>query len=256
MAAVREAGDAFDTFNIDLMYALPGQSLSALQHDLDTALGLSPPHLSIYHLTIEPNTWFERHPPSLPEDDEAFDMLDIITQGSAEQGMSRYEVSAYAQKGHACWHNTNYWQFGDYLGIGAGAHSKISFPHRVMRLIRYREPALYQKQAMAGQAVSQGHEVARKDLAFEFALNAFRLKDGFALSDFSARTGLPLSAIEATLVQAEHKGLIEAVDQRVRPTERGFDFLNDLVELFLPPEGKAGVPPGVAEHALVYRPNQ
>jgi oxygen-independent coproporphyrinogen-3 oxidase len=170
--------------------------------------------------------------------------------------MSRYEVSAYAQKGHACWHNTNYWQFGDYLGIGAGAHSKISFPHRVMRLIRYREPALYQKQAMAGQAVSQGHEVARKDLAFEFALNAFRLKDGFALSDFSARTGLPLSAIEATLVQAEHKGLIEAVDQRVRPTERGFDFLNDLVELFLPPEGKAAVPPGVAEHALVYRPNQ
>jgi oxygen-independent coproporphyrinogen-3 oxidase len=125
-----------------------------------------------------------------------------------------------------------------------------------MRLIRYREPALYQKQAMAGQAVSQGHEVARKDLAFEFALNAFRLKDGFALSDFSARTGLPLSAIEATLVQAEHKGLIESVDQRVRPTERGFDFLNDLVELFLPPEGKAAVPPGVAEHALVFRPNQ
>ena len=256
MAAVREAAEAFDTFNIDLMYALPGQSLSALQHDLDTALGLAPPHLSIYHLTIEPNTWFERHPPSLPEEDEAFDMLDIITQGTAEQGMARYEVSAYAQKGHACWHNTNYWQFGDYLGIGAGAHSKISFPHRVLRLIRYREPALYQKQAMSGQAVSQGHEVARRDLAFEFALNAFRLKNGFALSDFSVRTGLPLSAIEAPLAQAQNKGLIEQVGQRVLPTERGFDFLNDLMELFLPPEGKTAVTPGATAQTLVFKPNQ
>jgi len=125
-----------------------------------------------------------------------------------------------------------------------------------LRLIRYREPALYLKQAMAGQAVSQGHEVARKDLAFEFALNAFRLKDGFALGDFSARTGLPLSAIEATLAQAEQKGLIVSVGQRVMASERGFDFLNDLVELFLPPEGKTSVTPGGTEQALVFRPNQ
>ena len=254
VAAVQEAAQAFDTFNIDLMYALPGQTLSALQHDLDTALGLSPPHLSIYHLTIEPNTWFERHPPVLPPEDEAFDMLDMITQGTAEQGMARYEVSAYAQRGHACWHNTNYWQFGDYLGIGAGAHSKISFPHRVLRLVRYRDPALYQKQAMLGQAVSQGNEVARKDLAFEFALNAFRLKSGFALSDFSARTGLPLSAIEPALAQAQQRGLIEQVDQRVKPSERGFDFLNDLVELFLPPDGTTTAASAAQEQPLVFKP--
>jgi oxygen-independent coproporphyrinogen-3 oxidase len=190
----------------------------------------------------------------LPAEDEAFDMLDMITQGTAEQGMARYEVSAYAQRGHACWHNTNYWQFGDYLGIGAGAHSKISFPHRVLRLIRYREPALYMKQAMQGQAVSQGHEVGRKDLAFEFALNAFRLKAGFALGDFSARTGLPLSSVEPALAQAQQRGLIERIDQRVKPTERGFDFLNDLVALFLPPEGPPKTLSNASEQALVFKP--
>ena len=256
-AAVEEAAKAFDTFNIDLMYALPGQSMAQLDADVSRALSLKPPHLSIYHLTIEPNTFFAKHPPAdLPIEDTAYDMLDHISDKTQAQGLQRYEVSAYAQAGHRCWHNTNYWQFGDYLGIGAGAHSKISFPHRVLRLIRYREPALYLKQAMAGQAVSQGHEVARKDLAFEFALNAFRLKDGFALNDFNARTGLPLSAIEAPLAQAQDKGLIAQLGQRVLPTQRGFDFLNDLVELFLPPDAKTDVPPVVTEQALVFRPNQ
>ncbi|NBX54579.1 MAG: oxygen-independent coproporphyrinogen III oxidase-like protein [Betaproteobacteria bacterium] len=255
VAAVQEAAQAFETFNIDLMYALPGQTLSALQHDLDTALGLAPPHLSIYHLTIEPNTWFERHPPALPAEDEAYDMLDMITQVTAEQGLSRYEVSAYARRGHACWHNTNYWQFGDYLGIGAGAHSKISFPHRVLRLIRYREPALYMKQAMRGQAVSQGREVKRQDLAFEFALNAFRLAAGFALGDFSARTGLPLSSLEPALAQALQQGLIERFEQRIKPSERGFDFLNDLVSLFLPPEDKPPAGSIGNAQAMVFKPN-
>jgi len=148
-------------------------------------------------------------------------------------GMERYEVSAYAKPGHRCWHNTNYWQFGDYLGIGAGAHSKLSFPHRVVRQVRFRDPRLYMDNALAGQAIAQDEEVARADLPFEFMLNALRLRDGFTLAQFRERTGLPLSAIEPALQEAERKGLIQRDPAQVRPTERGFDFLSDLQELFL-----------------------
>jgi oxygen-independent coproporphyrinogen-3 oxidase len=147
--------------------------------------------------------------------------------------MDRYEISAYARPGHRCWHNLNYWSFGDYLGIGAGAHSKLSFAHRVVRQVRYREPRLYMDNALAGQAVAQDDEVARADLPFEYMLNALRLKEGFALQDFADRTGLPLSAIQQGLNEAEQKGLIERDFARVRPTERGFDFLSDLQALFL-----------------------
>ena len=143
-------------------------------------------------------------------------------------------MSAYAQSDHRCWHNLNYWQFGDYLGIGAGAHSKLSFAHRVIRQVRYREPKLYMDQALAGQAVAQSDEVARKDLPFEFMLNALRLREGFELAQFSERTGLPLSAIQKALAEAEAKGLVTRDFQRVTPTERGFDFLSDLQEIFLP----------------------
>ena len=142
LAAVNEAAQVFDTFNLDLMYALPGQTLAQLGDDVDTALSFAPPHLSIYHLTIEPNTLFAKHPPALPEDDDAYAMMDRITERTALAGLGRYEVSAYARPGHACAHNLNYWQFGDYLGIGAGAHSKLSFAHRVVRQVRYREPQL------------------------------------------------------------------------------------------------------------------
>lgn len=234
LAAVEEAAQAFDTFNLDLMYALPGQTPAQLDEDLHTALALQPPHISIYHLTIEPNTVFAKHPPVIPEDDIAYAMLDRITELTGVAGMQRYEVSAYAKPGHRCWHNLNYWQFGDYLGIGAGAHSKLSFAHRVLRQVRYREPALYMQHASAGQAISQSDEVARADLPFEFMLNALRLKDGFALPDFSARTGLPLTAIQAGLAAAQSQGLIERDFARVWPTERGFDFLSDLQSLFLP----------------------
>ena len=235
LAAVREAAAAFDTFNIDLMYALPGQTLTQLDEDLDQALALKPPHLSIYHLTLEPNTLFAKYPPKgMPEDDDAYAMLDRITERTAQVGLQRYEVSAYAQSDHRCWHNLNYWQFGDYLGIGAGAHSKLSFAHRVIRQVRYREPKLYMDQALAGQAVSQSDEVARKDLPFEFMLNALRLREGFELAQFSERTGLPLSAIQKALAEAEAKGLVTRDFQRVTPTERGFDFLSDLQEIFLP----------------------
>ena len=235
LAAVHEAAAAFDTFNIDLMYALPGQTLTQLDEDLDQALALKPPHLSIYHLTLEPNTLFAKYPPKgMPEDDDAYAMLDRITERTAQVGLQRYEVSAYAQSDHRCWHNLNYWQFGDYLGIGAGAHSKLSFAHRVIRQVRYREPKLYMDQALAGQAVAQSDEVARKDLPFEFMLNALRLREGFELAQFSERTGLPLSAIQKALAEAEAKGLVTRDFQRVTPTERGFDFLSDLQEIFLP----------------------
>ena len=233
IAAVEEAAQAFDTFNLDLMYALPGQTPGQLDADLTQALALAPPHISIYHLTIEPNTYFAKFPPAVPEEDAAYAMLDRITERVGAAGLARYEVSAYARPGHRCWHNLNYWEFGDYLGIGAGAHSKLSFAHRVVRQVRYREPKLYMDNALAGQAVAQDDEVARADLPFEFMLNALRLKDGFALQQFSERTGLPVTAIQQGLDEAEKKGLIERDFARVKPTARGFDFLSDLQALFL-----------------------
>jgi oxygen-independent coproporphyrinogen-3 oxidase len=237
-AAVAEAREAFDTFNIDLMYALPGQTTAHLADELDTALAFAPPHLSIYHLTVEPNTVFASKPPVLPDDDTGSDMLDLITERTAAVGLQRYEVSAFAQPGHRCAHNLNYWEFGDYLGIGAGAHGKLSFPHRVLRQVRWREPAAYMQHALAGNAVSNAHEVKRRDLPFEFMLNALRLREGFELARFGERTGLPLSAVEAALARAQQRGLLghDAATGIVRPTARGFDFLSDLQSLFLPPE--------------------
>lgn len=235
-AAIDEARDAFDTFNIDLMYALPGQTLAQLQADLDTALSFAPPHLSIYHLTIEPNTRFAVETPrNLPDDDLASDMLDMIAERTAAIGLARYEVSAFARPGHRCRHNLNYWQFGDYLGLGAGAHGKLSYPHRVVRQVRWREPMSYIEKALAGQAMSNDDEVPRAQLPFEFMLNALRLRKGFALADFTARTGLALTAIAKPLDEAERRGLIERDFTRVWPTARGFDFLSDLQSLFLPP---------------------
>nr|WP_297357764.1 radical SAM family heme chaperone HemW [uncultured Caldimonas sp.] len=233
LAAIEEAAHCFDTFNLDLMYALPGQSLAQCEADLRQALAFSPPHLSVYHLTLEPNTYFAKFPPVVPDDDTASDMLDLITETTAAAGLERYEVSAYARAGHACEHNLNYWRFGDYLGIGAGAHGKLSFPHRVLRQVRFREPARYMESALAGRPVAQEDEVARDDLPFEFMLNALRLKEGFELARFTERTGLPLSAIEAGLEAAESRGFIVRDWQRVRPTARGFDFLSDLQALFL-----------------------
>ena len=236
-AAIDEASACFDTFNIDLMYALPGQTLTALQADLDEALSFAPPHLSIYHLTIEPNTVFATRPPAaLPDDDLASEMLDLISERTAAQGLQRYEVSAFARPGHRCGHNLNYWQFGDYLGIGAGAHGKLSFPHRVLRQVRWREPAAYMTHALAGNAVSKEHEVARRDLPFEYMLGALRLREGFELARYTERTGLPLSSLSPALAQAEERGLIErdALAGTLKPTVRGFDFLSDLQALFLP----------------------
>lgn len=262
--AIAEAAINFEAFNLDIMYALPDQTLEQCAQDIRIALSFNPPHISIYHLTIEPNTYFAKFPPAVPEDDTAYDMLDRITELTAEHGMARYEVSAFAKKGFQCWHNTNYWQFGDYLGIGAGAHSKISFAHRVVRQVRARDPALYMDKALGvvstasasavapsgvaslspsgavitadtapHGAVVQDLEVTRADLPFEYMLNALRLTGGFKLQDFSDRTGLAITAIQKGLAEAESKGLIERDFVSVRPTTRGMDFLSDLQSLFL-----------------------
>ncbi|HWH84785.1 MAG TPA: radical SAM family heme chaperone HemW [Burkholderiaceae bacterium] len=237
-AAIDEARAAFDTFNIDLMYALPGQTLAEFDADLAQALAFEPPHLSVYQLTLEPNTVFAKYPPAgsdaLPDDDTAFEMLDRIVERTAAAGLERYEVSAFARPAHRCAHNLNYWAFGDYLGLGAGAHSKLSFPHRVVRQVRVREPQSYMARALAGHAIAQHDEVAREQLPFEFMLNATRLKDGFELARFSERTGLSLNALQRGLDAAERQGLIERDFARVWPSARGFDFLSDLQALFLP----------------------
>lgn len=234
LAAIGEAAQAFETFNIDLMYALPGQTLAELDLELTTALHFEPPHLSVYHLTIEPNTRFATAPPSgLPDADLASEMLDLITARTGGVEMERYEVSAYARAGHRCAHNLNYWQFGDYLGIGAGAHSKLSFPHRVLRQVRWREPAAYMSKAGEGAAVSNENEVTRAELPFEFMLNALRLREGVPMQSFLERTGLPPSSIAKALAQARAQGLLEADPARIAATPRGFDFLNDLQALFL-----------------------
>ena len=233
-AALQEAARAFETFNLDLMYALPGQTLAQLEQDVRTALSFAPPHLSIYHLTIEPNTVFAKFPPKVPDEDTAWAMLDRITELTAPAGLDRYEVSAYARAGHRCTHNLNYWQFGDYLGIGAGAHGKLSFAHRIVRQVRHRQPELYMDKALAGDAVAQEHEVARRDLPFEYMLNVLRLKGGFTLQHYVETTGLPPSTVQASLQKAQHQGWLEQDGAHWRPTARGFDFLSDLQQLFLP----------------------
>ncbi len=236
-AAIDEARDAFDTFNIDLMFALPGQTIAEAHDDLARVLGYAPPHLSLYHLTIEANTVFASRPPSgmdaLPPDDDAFEMLDNALAQTTAAGLQRYEVSAYARAGHRCMHNLNYWAFGDYLGIGAGAHSKLTYPHRVIRQTRLRSPVPYMVQALGGSALSQEAEVPRHELGFEFILNALRLTEGFEIARFHERTGLPLHAIELGLQAAEQKSLITRNFERIAPTARGTDFLSDLQALFL-----------------------
>jgi oxygen-independent coproporphyrinogen-3 oxidase len=234
LAAVSEAARCFETFNIDLMYALPGQNMQDLARDLEQALSFSPPHLSVYHLTIEPNTVYAKFPPQgLPDEDLAYEMLDLITERTGQAGLGRYEVSAFARAGHRCEHNLNYWQFGDYLGLGAGAHGKLSFAHRIMRTVRWREPQRYMEGALGGQALAQADEVRRADLSFEFMLNALRLRDGFDLSMYTERTGLPISSVQEALIQAEQKGLVQIIGKQLRPTELGFDFLSELQALFL-----------------------
>lgn len=223
----------FDNFNLDLMYALPSQTLEEAQRDIETALSYQPPHLSLYHLTMEPNTLFAKYPPALPDDDASADMQDMIAEVTAANGYQHYEVSAYAKAGRRARHNLNYWEFGDYLGIGAGAHSKLSFPHRILRQARYKQPKAYMEQVALGAPVQEEREIGRDEMGFEFMLNTLRLCDGFDPRLFMERTGMALNAIERQLNAAEAKGLIYRDHQIIRPTELGQRFLNDLQEMFL-----------------------
>jgi putative oxygen-independent coproporphyrinogen III oxidase len=233
LRAVEIARSTFDNFNLDLMYALPSQTLEQARSDLTRALSFAPPHLSLYHLTMEPNTVFAKYPPSLPDDDTSADMQDMIAETMAGAGFDHYEVSAYAQPGRRAAHNLNYWNFGDYLGIGAGAHSKISFPHRILRQARFKQPASFMEAARRGNPVQEEHEIARADMGFEFMLNTLRLTGGFDPNLFGERTGMSITAISKALDAAEAKGLLYRDFKLIRPTELGQRFLNDLQEMFL-----------------------
>ncbi len=237
--AIGIAQTHFDNINLDLMYALPGQTLQEAEHDIDTAAGLGTAHLSAYHLTLEPNTLFHRHPPPLPEPELAADMQDLIERRLAASGFINYETSAFAQPGRECRHNLNYWRFGDYLGIGAGAHSKLSFPTRILRQARYKQPREYMRQTAAGAPMQEGHALSSADRGFEFMMNALRLAEGFAPALFAERTGLPIRAMEQPLREALRRGLITRDHVRIAPTRRGQRFLNDLLQLFLPPDEAA-----------------
>jgi oxygen-independent coproporphyrinogen-3 oxidase len=231
--AVEAARRHFDNVNVDLMYALPRQGVANALADIEEALALGPRHLSAYHLTIEPNTLFHRFPPPLPDDDASAQMQDAIEARIAQAGFEHYETSAFARPGAQCAHNLNYWRFGDYVGIGAGAHSKLSFPDRIVREMKHKHPKQYLTHAVEG-AVQEMHEVAPRDLPFEFMMNALRLTEGFALRLYPERTGLGLTSILSTLGAAERDGLIERDHVQVRPSARGRRFLNDLLQRFLP----------------------
>ena len=232
--AIGIARENFSNLNLDLMYALPQQTLQQAEEDVQTAMSFEPSHLSLYHLTMEPNTVFAKYPPDLPDDDTSAGMQQMIVDTTAAAGYEHYEVSAYATAGQRSRHNLNYWQFGDYLGIGAGAHSKLSFPHRIVRQARYRQPASYLQQAAAGNAVAEEAEISREALGFEFMLNALRLTEGFEVRLFTERTGLSLNLLDATLNAAEAKGLLLRDHLRIAPTLLGQRFLNDLQQMFLP----------------------
>jgi oxygen-independent coproporphyrinogen-3 oxidase len=240
--AAAAAIDIFGNVNLDLMYSLPGQTLGDAQSDLDEALRLSPPHLSFYHLTIEPNTLFHRYPPALPDDETAADIEDAIAATLGAAGYLHYETSAYARPGHECRHNVNYWRFGDYLGIGAGAHSKLSFQQRVVRQVRHKQPQQYIEEAERGSPLAEDRTVERNEIGFEFMLNALRLTEGVPVALFAERTGFPLTLVQKALDEAERRGLIVRDHQHIRPTPLGQRFLNDLQAIFLPAASAAAGP--------------
>ncbi|MCC7006941.1 MAG: oxygen-independent coproporphyrinogen III oxidase-like protein [Ottowia sp.] len=231
--AIDIAQQHFDNINLDLMFALPQQTLAQSHEDIEHALSFSTTHLSLYHLTLEPNTLFAKHPPLLPEDDTAFAMQDMIGGALQKAGFEHYEVSAYARPGRACKHNLNYWQFGDYLGIGAGAHGKISFADRIIRQVKQRHPRTYIDAALANKAIQTEHEIAINDLPFEYMLNVLRLNHGVPLSKFTEYTGLPLNMLFEKLTIAQKKGLLEHHLNILQTTPLGQRFLNDLQALFL-----------------------
>jgi oxygen-independent coproporphyrinogen-3 oxidase len=235
--AVKAAQDAgFDNLNLDLMYALPEQTLAMAEHDVERAIALQPAHISHYQLTLEPNTVFAAKPPSgIPDIDDAWDMQEACQARLADACYAQYETSAYAQAGRQCAHNLNYWKFGDYLGIGAGAHGKLTLgaQQQVLRRWKVKHPTDYLLKAGGDAAIGGGEVLDAKRLPFDFMLNALRLNAGFALADFEARTGLPRAAISAELAEAQTRGWLEVGEREVVPTELGRRFANDAIGLFL-----------------------
>jgi len=231
--AIAIAQQHFDNLNLDLMYALPQQTLEQALRDVQIALEYSPRHLSCYHLTLEPNTLFAHRPPPLPDDDASSAMQQGIEALLAGHGYAHYETSAFARPKKQSRHNLNYWQFGDYLGLGAGAHSKLSFHDKVMRQARYKQPQAYMEAMARGMPVQSEQVLSKYDLAFEFMMNALRLNNGFDEVLFQERTSLPLLLIRRELDEAEKRGLLQRGGQRIAPTELGRRFLNDLLEIFL-----------------------
>jgi oxygen-independent coproporphyrinogen-3 oxidase len=233
--AIETAQAIFDDINLDVMYGLPGQTLAEARADIETAASFGTAHVSAYHLTIEPNTYFHRYPPQLPEDDLAADMQQTVEDTLSARGYRNYETSAFARAGRECRHNLNYWRFGDYLGIGAGAHAKISLPDRVLREARVKHPRDYLEAVRHGRHVEAAREVSHRELPFEFMMNALRLAEGFPLRLFEERTGVPLEAALPGLDIAEARGFIQRDHERAVPTTLGRRFLNDVLEIFLPP---------------------
>ena len=231
--AAQLAGEHFESFNLDLMYGLPGQTHAQALTDVETALRFSPSHLSCYQLTLEPNTRFAAFPPELPESDICADMQESIEARLATAGFSNYETSAFAQRGKQCKHNLNYWYFGDYLGIGAGAHAKLTLHDRVLRQMRWKHPTAYLDNVRSGNPIQESREIDVSDLPVEFLMNALRLADGFHPSLFEARTAQPLNVILPKLKAAEAEGLLTVGPERIAPTLRGRRFLNVLLERFL-----------------------
>ena len=232
VGAARAAG--FENINLDLMFGLPGQTMDQALEDIATAIALAPEHISFYQLTIEPNTWFHRYPPELPEDDAMSEMQTRCQERLAAAGFEQYEVSAYARPDRRCRHNLNYWLFGDYLGIGAGAHGKLTFADRILRRWKLKHPDRYLENAATPGRVGGESELPAGDAAFEFMLNALRLAEGFPTRLFPERTGLPLAMIQEAIQQAESKGLLHCDVRQVRPTELGARYLNELLLLFMP----------------------
>ncbi len=232
--AIEIAKDYFDNFNLDLMYALPQQSIDEALNDIDTAIAFGAPHISAYHLTLEPNTLFHKHPPPLPDHDASAAMQEAIEARLKEAGYEHYETSAFSKPNRHCKHNLNYWLFGDYLGIGAGAHSKLSFRDRIVREMRFKHPETYMQKIAEGIHCQDKHVVGVRDLPFEFMMNALRLIEGFESRLFPERTGMPINILSAQLKKAEDDQLIHRDSQRIQPTEKGQRFLNDLLEMFLP----------------------
>ncbi len=235
--AVELAQRHFDNINLDLMYALPEQGMDEMLADLRSAIAFGPQHLSAYHLTLEPNTRFFLDPPELPDDDLAAEMQEAVEAELAGAGYEHYETSGFALKGRRCRHNLNYWLFGDYLGIGAGAHGKLTLHDGVLRQMRYKQPRAYLEHALKGAPVHEEHRVKAEDMGFEFMMNALRLTEGFPLGLFNERTGLPFTSVLKVLDEAEKRGLVKRDLAHVGPTELGRRFLNELLQGFLPEEG-------------------